>query len=85
MAKYDKHKLRHYIDVVSFVIDETKLFLDTHPEDREALEHFENYNNAKKKAMKEYAAAFGPLTIETASGDGCWKWAMQPWPREMEG
>lgn len=85
MPNYDKHKLRHYIDVVSFTVDDTKLFLDTHPEDREALEHFENYNNARKKAMKEYAEYFGPLTVDTASGRECWKWAMQPWPWEMEG
>lgn len=85
MANYDKNKLRHYIDVVSFVVDDTKLFLDTHPDDAEALEHFDNYNNARNRAMQEYASHFGPMTISTASGDKGWQWAMQPWPWEMEG
>lgn len=85
MANYDKHKLRHYIDVVSFVVDDTKLFLDTHPDNKEALEHFENYSNARKNAMKEYAEHFGPLTVDTASGDDYWQWVKHPWPWEMEG
>ena len=85
MAGYDKNKLRHYIDVVSFVVDETKLFLDTHPHDREALEYFENYNKARNRAVAEYSVQFGPLVIAEASCDNEFKWATQPWPWEMEG
>ncbi len=85
MANYDKKKLRHYIDVVSFAVDDVKLFLDTHPEDKDALEFFDNYNKARNRAVSEYSASFGPLTIAEASCDKEFRWAMQPWPWEMEG
>lgn len=85
MANYDKQKLRHYIDAVSFAVDEAKLFLDTHPDDKEALEYFDNYNKARNRALSEYAIYFSPLTISTVSEDRCWQWAKDPWPWEMEG
>ena len=84
MADYDRKKLMHYIDAVSFAVDDSKLFLDTHPEDKEALEYFDNYNNAINRALNQYAAYFGPLTISTASCDRSWQWAKEPWPWEME-
>ena len=85
MVNYDKNKLRHYIDVVSFAVDETKLFLDTHPNDKEALEYFEKYNKARNQAVAEYSAHFGPLVISEVSCDREFNWATQPWPWEMEG
>lgn len=85
MANYDKKKLLHYIDVVSFAVDDAKLFLDTHPDDKEALEFFDSYNKARNRAMSEYGAYFGPLTIREAGNDQEFLWATQAWPWEMEG
>lgn len=85
MRGIDQKKLMDYINAVSFAVDEAKLFLDTHPDDKEALEYFNNYNKARNQALREYAAHFGPLTISTATNDRCWEWAKQPWPWEMEG
>jgi spore coat protein JB len=53
-------------------------------DDKEALEYFDNYNNARNRALNEYAAYFGPLTIANASCDRRWQWATDPWPWEME-
>ena len=85
MRGIDQKKLMDYINAVSFAVDETKLFLDTHPDDKEALEYFNNYNKARNQALREYAALVGPLTISTATHDRCWESAKQPWPWEMEG
>ncbi|MDO4555063.1 MAG: spore coat protein CotJB [Lachnospiraceae bacterium] len=85
MAGYDKKKLLYYINAVSFAVDDSKLFLDTHPDNKEALEYFDNYNKARNRALNEYAACFGPLTIATAVCDRSYEWANQPWPWEMEG
>ena len=40
----------------------------------------------KNQAMKEYAAKYGPLSIQDidASKHDEWKWALQPWPWEGE-
>lgn len=85
MVNYDKDKLRHYIDVASFAVDEAKLFLDTHPDDKEALEYFNHYNKTRKHAVAEYSACFGPLVVEEADCEKEFQWATKPWPWEMEG
>ena len=85
MANYDKKSLLDYINAVSFAADDAKLFLDTHPNDQEALQYFDNYNQARNKALMEYGMHFGPLTIAQASGGKEFLWAMQPWPWEREG
>ena len=62
------------------------MFLDTHPKNKEALEYFEYYQNARKQALKEYSSRFSPLTLDTVpKGTDFWAWANKPWPWEMEG
>ena len=85
MANYDRKKLLHYINVVSFAVDEAKLFLDTHPCDKEAMEYLDTYNQARNQALMEYGKYFGPLTIGEASCGSNFKWATEAWPWEMEG
>ncbi|HJD28963.1 MAG TPA: spore coat protein CotJB [Candidatus Blautia avicola] len=72
------------INEVSFAVDDIKLYLDTHPDDKKALEFFKEKVMIRNEALKEYAAQYGPLTIDTAE-DTCsrqWDWVMQPWPWE---
>lgn len=80
----NKSQLMCHINEVSFAVYEALLYLDTHPDDPEAIQYFTEYNKKREEALKEYAKRFGPLTI--ASIDQCnetvWKWAMQPWPWE---
>ena len=59
-----------------------KLYLDTHPCDKEALEHFEHYKDLRVQALEEYARCYGPLTVDTTSDYDEWTWVMQPWPWE---
>ena len=35
-----REKLLHYIDMVSFAVDDVLLYLDTHPCDQDALAYF---------------------------------------------
>ena len=62
MNQYDKKKLLNYIDAVSFALIDTTLYLDTHPNDQKAIDHFNQYQKARKQALKEYARNFEPLT-----------------------
>lgn len=80
MNKYDQKKLLDYINAVSFALVDTSLYLDTHPNDAEAIDHFKQYQSARNKAMKEYAQYFEPLTIDTAEITDTFTWAMTPWP-----
>ena len=47
-----KAELLDWINTVSFVCDDTKLFLDTHPCNTEALEFYEEFKNQRMQAHR---------------------------------
>jgi len=70
-----REELFEWINVVSFAVDDVKLYLDTHPCDRDALEYFEEF---KKQRV--------PLTIDTACTPAeRWAWTDTPWPWQEGG
>ena len=71
------------LQMADFALIEANLYLDTHPCDEAAIDHFNHYQALYKKAMKEYADAYGPLSLATASPDKVWDWGMtkNPWER----
>lgn len=77
-----REQLLSWIDQVSFVLVDTGLFLDTHPFDTEALEHFNHYQALNEKARKMYEEQYGPLFMNTTVNGGQWSWVTQPWPWE---
>lgn len=82
-----RKELYNYINVVSFAVDDVKLFLDTHPCNESALAYFDEYSKLRNQALKEYARCYGPLTIDTASStcSDRWKWINEPWPWQEGG
>ena len=82
MEQMNRSQLLHFIDIVSFQVVEAQLFLDTHPDDKEALEHFRYYIVLRKKALKIYAEKYGSLTMDSATPDKYWDWVKEPWPWE---
>lgn len=81
-----RQDLLNWINIVSFAVDDIKLFLDTHPHNQEALTYFEEYKCMRNKALNEYARFYGPLTVDTAdTPDDCWKWVSEPWPWQIGG
>ena len=83
----NRRQLMDHINQVSFAVDEVKLYLDTHPCDREALAYFREMSRKRDHALKEYAAAYGPLPVDTAE-ESCaerWTWVNEPWPWQEGG
>ena len=83
----NRQQLMDHINEVSFAVDEVKLYLDTHPCDQDALEYFREMSQKRNRALKEYAAAYGPLTLDTAD-ESCaerWNWINEPWPWQEGG
>lgn len=75
------------ITEVSFAVEDILLYLDTHPCDGQALSYYKEMSEKRRNLMKEYAKAYGPLTVDDAletCGD-TWKWMEQPFPWEKEG
>lgn len=82
-----RKELMHKINVASFAVDDAKLFLDTHPCDKKAMECFNEFQQIRNRALKEYARYYGPLTIDTADVNECdrWNWINEPWPWQEGG
>ena len=77
-------KLMKRIDDASFAMDDVILYLDTHPDDRNALNYYRYVVALRKEAVKAYEASFGPLTIEDADDACTWSWLTERWPWEGE-
>lgn len=73
------------IGQVSFVMDELRLFLDTHPEDGEALTLFDRFRKRRAELVSAYQTKYGPMEAYMASSDGgVWNWTEDPMPWETE-
>lgn len=73
------------IQIAGFAAIETNLYLDTHPDDAEALAALEKYSEQRLAAIAEYEALYGPLfAFGSDDSDGCYKWVTEPFPWETE-
>lgn len=64
-----------------FAAIETSIFLDTHPNDKKALEAMRKYVACYKELRDEYEKKFGPLTAFSDVGnENTWTWINDPWP-----
>lgn len=82
-----RKELLDWINAISFALNDVNLFLDTHPCDENALAYFHECSRLRNQALKEYAAYYGPLTIDTAV-ESCadyWNWINDPWPWQEGG
>lgn len=81
----DRSSLLWEIDKVSFAVNDLTLYLDTHPSCSEALSNFKEASQKRSELMKQYADAYGPLTIDCIwqlNQKGGWSWQDTPAPWE---
>ncbi len=78
----NKAVLLKRVQICDFVLEETALFLDTHPENKEALEYYQKYLDLMNKAKEEYTQKYGPLMRTDYDGGPVWTWATTSWPWE---
>ncbi len=62
--------------------EDTRLFLDTHPNCGAALEYYNSCIKKKKEYLKEYEASFGAMT-QTETENGRYSWICCPWPWQI--
>lgn len=78
-APMGRDELMNKIHALSFAMTEAQLFLDTHPDCRDALMYFKQKNEELDAAMTEYQNKYGPLFADMTVGDN-WTWIDGPWP-----
>ncbi len=65
---------------LDFVYHEMHLYLDTHPEDREAFQFLQKIGELLKNGRKTYSARYGPLCPEEIADFDSFLWTAGPWP-----
>lgn len=79
-----KNELLKKVQMYSFLVDEARLFLDTHPTSKEAIAYFNKNLERQKQAEKNYTRLYGPINDTQFSNEEKWEWVNGPWPWEME-
>ncbi len=80
----NQNQLFEFIRNNSFMIDEIGLFLNTHPECKEALHAYDEFKKLRKKAIEEYTEMYGPISKYNVNADNYWTWVNSPWPWQKE-
>lgn len=78
-----RSELLRKLQIYGFAAHEANLFLDTHPDNKEAFEYYLQVNNVRRKLQDEFAHKFGPIRAEDEIWEQ-WNWIDSPWPWELE-
>lgn len=78
------YSLLEELQAIDFVIVELNLYLDTHPDDFEAIKQF-NQNTEKSMKLKiEFEKKFGPLmNFGYSYSNYPFNWIDTPWPWQV--
>lgn len=80
----DRELLLKKLQAASFALDDIKLFLDSHPNDRNALECFCKYQKIYMELKREFEEKYGALMANHVDTSKGWTWIDNPWPWELE-
>ena len=87
-AAQERERMMAKIQETSFALDDVRLYLDTHPDDRQGLAFFKKVLAERKTLLLAYAQQFYPLTVDCiadlyeknpASDCYCWQKGPMPW------
>lgn len=84
MSMNDKNRERvlKQIQALSFAQYELILFLDTHPNNANALCEYQKITPQLNELRAYYRENFGPLTPAEVDSSTEWTWVCGPWPWE---
>ncbi len=68
------------LQALGFAIQELALYLDTHREDRQALELYRQYQQIYHEGMMRYSHSNGPMSHGIPDGADAYAWVDDPWP-----
>ena len=70
------------LQALNFAVQELALYLDTHREDRQALEVYRTYQQLYRQCREQYQKKYGPLNQQSADDCPDYRWLDDPWPWE---
>lgn len=70
------------LQALNFAVQDLALYLDTHRDDREALEIYHAYQEMYQKCKEQYQMKYGPLNQHAVHNCSEYRWLDDPWPWE---
>jgi len=71
------------LDSLGFALIDLNLYLDVFPDDKNALEEFNQIRRQKEELLKQYEMKYGPIVLSSdALNVYPWAWDNKPWPWE---
>jgi spore coat protein JB len=70
------------LQVLGFAIQELALYLDTHRDDHEALQVYQDYQKMYDHCRNVYLKEHGPMNHSQITDSGQYEWLNDPWPWE---
>ncbi len=77
------NKMLHQLQSYDFALQEATLFLNSHPNDQQALAYYNEMQACSQELTRQYENQYGPLTNKTNSGSE-WDYIHGKWPWEGE-
>lgn len=78
------YKLLCELQEIDFVLVELTLYLDTHPNDANALQQYNTFAQKRKPVVNEIEKFYGPMMQFGHSYSRFpWQWALPPWPWQV--
>jgi len=72
------------IQAIDFALVELTLYLDTHPNDQQAMQQFNEYAQQAMQLKRNFETKYGPLQqYGNSYTDGNWSWGTSPWPWQI--
>jgi spore coat protein JB len=76
--------LMEELQAVDFVLVDLTLYLDTHPQDLDAIRQYNQCAKERKRLKKKIESIYGPLQQYGNSYVGYpWNWDDAPWPWQL--
>ncbi len=77
----DRETMLYEIMALDFAETDLNLFLDTHPDDSDAIELHNNIIKKRAVLIDSYQSMYGPITTRGyLNSDSTWDWIENPWP-----
>jgi len=80
-----KEDLLKKLSILDFIAVDLSLFLDTHPNDKEAIEKYNSIIEEADSLRYEFEETYGPLcSFRSMSPEAYFKWIDCPWPWQSD-
>ena len=78
------YQLLEEIQALDFALVELTLYLDTHPNDLEAMQQFNELSHQTRQLKQQFEKKFGALQqFGNSYTDANWSWGTTPWPWQI--